>query len=76
LSFSEAEGAESWRFRLEEATIDDVHRAFKAKQLTATQLVNLYLQRIKTYNGTCVQGALDSATGLHLGDITPMPNAG
>jgi len=76
LSFSEAEAAESWRFRLEEATIDDVHRALRAQQLTATQFVTLYLQRIKTYNGTCVQGALDSATGLQLGDITPMANAG
>jgi Asp-tRNA(Asn)/Glu-tRNA(Gln) amidotransferase A subunit family amidase len=76
LSFSEAEAAERWRFRLEEATIDDVHRAFRARQLTATQLVNLYLQRIKSYNGTCVQRALDPATGLHLDDITPMPNAG
>jgi Asp-tRNA(Asn)/Glu-tRNA(Gln) amidotransferase A subunit family amidase len=76
LSLFEAEAAEGWRFRLEEATIDDVHRAFRAKQLSASRLVNLYLQRIKRYNGICVQGAPDPATGLHLGDITPMPNAG
>lgn len=74
--FAVAVAGESWRFRLEEATIADVHRAFRAKQLTATQLVEHYLKRIKAYSGTCVQGALDPATGLHLGDITPIPNAG
>jgi amidase len=76
LSRSDASAAETERFRLEEATIADVHRAFRAKQLTVTQLVNLYLNRIKAYNGTCVEGALDPATGLHLGDIAPIANAG
>jgi amidase len=76
LSRSDARAAETKRFRLEEATIAEVHRAFRAKQLTATQLVNLYLNRIKAYNGTCVDGAVDPATGLHLGDITPIANAG
>ncbi|MBI4487637.1 MAG: amidase [Deltaproteobacteria bacterium] len=72
----EARAAEAWRFRLQEATIADVHRAISTKQLTATQLVNLYLKRIEAYNGTCVQGAVDPATGLQLGDIAPIPNAG
>jgi amidase len=76
LSRSDASAAETERFRLEEATIAGVHRAFRAKQLTATQFVNLYLNRIKAYNGTCVEGALDPVTGLHLGDITPIANAG
>lgn len=75
-SSAEASAAEARRFRLEEATIADVHRAIRAKQLTATQLVNLYLKRIKAYSGTCVQGAVDPATGLQLGDIAPIPNAG
>ena len=73
---TEASAAEGGRFRLQEATIADVHRAIRAKQLPATQLVNLYLKRIKAYSGTCVQGAIDPATGLQLGDITPIPNAG
>ena len=30
----------AWRFHLEEATIADVHRAIRAKQITATQLVS------------------------------------
>lgn len=67
---------DGWRFRLEEATIADVHRAITAKQLTATQLVALYLNRIKAYSGTCVAGAVDAASGLQLGEITPIPNAG
>ena len=56
-------------FGVEEATIAGVHRAFRAKKLTATELVNLYLARIKAYNGVCVRGEIDSATGLQLGEI-------
>jgi amidase len=76
LSRSDTSAADTKSFRLEEATIAGAHRAFRAKKLTATQLVNLYLKRIKAYNGTCVEGALDPATGLHLGDIKPIANAG
>lgn len=72
----DAYAAQSGRFQLQEATIVDVHRAVRTKQLTATQLVTLYLNRIRAYSGTCVQGAVDPATGLRLGDITPIPNAG
>jgi amidase len=64
------------RFHLEEATIADVHRAIKQKQLSATQLVSMYFRRIDAYNGSCVQGGMDAATGLQLGDITPIENAG
>src|SRR6266498_3022214 len=73
---SQASAAEGRRFRLEEATIADVHRAIRLKQITATQLVNFYIRRIKAYSGTCVQGDADPASGLQLGDITPIPNAG
>lgn len=73
--YPQASAAEKWRFHLEEATIADVHRAFRTKQLTATQLVNLYLKRIEAYNGTCVTGNMDAATGFQLGDITPIENA-
>ena len=64
------------RFHLQEATIADVHKAIKAKQLTATRLVNFYLKRIEAYNGACVQGAVDPHTGLQLGDVEPIENAG
>jgi amidase len=62
-------------FHLEEATIADIHRAILAKELTATQLVGLYLKRIEAYNGQCVKGAAD-ASGFVLGDIEPIENAG
>ncbi|MEA2640911.1 MAG: amidase [Chloroflexota bacterium] len=63
-------------FHLEEATIAEVHHAFLAHELTATQLVQLYLARIAAYNGAGVQGAIDPATGLQLGPVTPVANAG
>jgi amidase len=64
------------RFHLEEATIADVHRAIRAKEITAEQVVQLYFKRIEAYNGTCVKGEVDPATGLMLGEITPIENAG
>src|SRR5215471_6687745 len=63
-------------FHLEEATITDVQRAIRANEITATQLVNLYFKRIEAYNGTCVKGDVDPTTGLMLGDLTPIENAG
>ena len=63
-------------FRLNEATIADVHRAIMDRQLTATQLVGYYLRRIEAYNGPCVRGAVDQATGKQLADIEPIANAG
>ena len=68
--------AQRTQFRIEEATIADIHRAILARQLTATQLVNAYLKRIAAYNGTCVKGAVDPATGFQLGDIEPVEHAG
>ena len=73
---SEVKAQSAWQFHLEEATIGDVHRAIRAKQITAEQLVSLYFKRIKAYNGTCVKGDIDSVTGLMLGDLTPIENAG
>jgi amidase len=62
-------------FHLQEATIADIHRAILAKELTATQLVGLYLKRIEAYNGQCVKGTVDQ-NGFVLGDIEPIENAG
>jgi Asp-tRNA(Asn)/Glu-tRNA(Gln) amidotransferase A subunit family amidase len=76
LKTANKEAAKKTTFRVEEATIAGVHRAFRAKKLTATELVNLYLARIQAFNGVCVRGDIDAATGLQLGDITPVPNAG
>src|SRR5450631_3199674 len=71
-----AKAASAPRFHLEEATIADVHRAIRAKEITAAQLVQHYFKRIEAYNGTCVKGEIDPATGLMLGEITPIENAG
>jgi amidase len=71
-----AKTAAAPRFHLEEATIADVQRAIRAKEITAEQLVQLYFKRIEAYNGTCVKGELDPATGLMLGEIAPIENAG
>ena len=72
----QASAAEAWRFHLKEATIADVQRAIRAGEITATQLVNLYFKRIEAYNGRCVKGDIDPQTGLMLGDLTPVENAG
>src|SRR5262245_16197602 len=71
-----AEAAPAPRFHLEEATIADVHRAIRAKEITAVQLVQFYFKRIEAYGGRCVNGQVDAATGLMLGQITPIENAG
>ena len=40
-------------FHVEEASIADMQSAIQAKQITTTDLVHLYLARIKVNNGTC-----------------------
>ncbi len=37
-------------FRLEEATIDDIHAAFRSGELTCRRLVEMYLARIEAYD--------------------------
>lgn len=58
-------------FHLEEATIADIQTAIINRQLTSTELVEMYLKRIKAYNGTCVA----EPQGI-LGPITTIANAG
>jgi len=59
------------RFHLEEATIAGIQGAIRGRQITTVGLVELYLKRIKAYNGTCV----NEPNGI-LGPITTIPNAG
>src|SRR5258705_5416875 len=59
------------RFKIEEATIADIHSAIQTRKLTATELVTRYLERIKAYNGTCV----NEPEGI-LGPISMIPHAG
>src|SRR5688572_11376837 len=54
-TFALAGDARAQPFQVEEATIAGIHAAMVAKRLTSVELVRLYLNRIKAYNGTCVQ---------------------
>ena len=59
-------------FQIEEATIEDIQAAILRGELTSTRVVQLYLNRIKAYNGTCVNQP-DGVLGA--GPITPIKNA-
>src|SRR5262249_25858800 len=64
--------AQTAKFQVEEATIADIQAAILRGELTSTRLVQLYLNRIKAYNGTCVNQP-DGVLGA--GPITPIKNA-
>jgi Asp-tRNA(Asn)/Glu-tRNA(Gln) amidotransferase A subunit family amidase len=64
--------AQTAKFRIEEASIEDIQAAIVKGELTSTRVVQLYLNRIKAYNGTCVRQP-DGVLGL--GPITPIKNA-
>jgi amidase len=64
--------AETAKFRIEEATIEDIQAAILRGELTSTRVVQLYLTRIKAYNGTCVEQP-DGVLGA--GPIKPIKNA-
>ena len=59
------------KFHLQEATIQDIQQSIQSGSLTSTDIVTLYLKRIKAYNGTCVK----QPQGI-LGPIETIPNAG
>jgi Asp-tRNA(Asn)/Glu-tRNA(Gln) amidotransferase A subunit family amidase len=71
-----ADALAAGKFKLQEATIADIQSAILSKQLTSTELVNLYLKRIKAYNGTCVkqpQGILGPIETIsHAGQINAL----
>jgi Asp-tRNA(Asn)/Glu-tRNA(Gln) amidotransferase A subunit family amidase len=64
------------KFHLQEATIDGIQKAIQSRQITTVNLVELYLKRIKAYNGTCVnepQGILGPiTTKAHAGQINAL----
>src|SRR6059036_67775 len=64
--------AQTAKFRIEEATIEDIQSSILRGEVTSTRLVELYLNRIKAYNGVCVN-LPDGVLGL--GPITPIKNA-
>ncbi len=62
------------RFHLQEATIDDVHRAIRDGQITCAGLVRLYLNRAKAYNG--VSNMLVTKDGAAIPDAPGVIRAG
>ncbi len=66
-----APAGEQASFQIEEATIEGIQSAILAGDLTSTRVVELYLDRIKAYNGPCV----NEPEGI-LGPITTIKNAG
>jgi len=62
--------AQTPKFQIEEATIDKIQSSIMRNELTSTRVVQLYLDRIKKYNGTCV----NQPEGV-LGPISPVKNA-
>jgi amidase len=62
--------AQTASFRIEEATIEMIQAAIMRGELTSTRVVQLYLDRIRAYNGSCV----NQPEGV-LGTITPIKNA-
>jgi amidase len=58
-------------FQVEEATIADIQTAILRRNVTTTEIVEDYLERIKAYNGTCV----NQPEGI-LGPISTIPHAG
>ena len=61
------------KFHLLDATIDEAQQAIASGQLTCTQLVELYLARIKAYNGSCVSPTTPAG---ELGPVNLISNAG
>ncbi len=73
------------RFRLEEATIDDLHAAIRAGEVTCVEVVQRYLERARAYNGVAsllvtenggfvprVTGAIRAGAALEFpGDTVP-----
>jgi len=72
LAPSLAFAAQAPGFRIEEATIESIQAAITRGELTSTRVVQLYLNRIRAYNGACVN-APDGVLGA--GPITPIKNA-
>ncbi len=50
---TEQRGAEDKTFRLEEATIDQVHQAIKAGRTNCVAIVRHYIARARAFNGVC-----------------------
>ena len=72
LAPSFAHAVQAPKFQVEETTIDAIQAAIMKAEVTSTRVVQLYLNRIKAYNGACVN-LPDGVLGA--GPITPIKNA-
>ncbi|MPZ58064.1 MAG: amidase [Rhizobiales bacterium] len=61
-------------FRLEEATIDELHAAIKAGQVTLVEVVQHYIDRVRAYNG--VASMLVTEDGAPVAEATGTVRAG
>ncbi|HTQ33643.1 MAG TPA: amidase family protein, partial [Stellaceae bacterium] len=61
-------------FRIEEATIDDLHRAIRAGETTCVSVVEQYLARVRAYNG--VASRLVTADGAIVAEASGTVRAG
>lgn len=61
-------------FQLQEATIDDLHNAIRAGEITCKQVVEGYIARAKAYNGTCTK--LVTADGAKVPKVLGAVRAG
>ena len=66
--------AGAWHFHLEEATIDEVHRAIREGQITCHGLVAAYFARAKAYNG--VTNELVTSDGKDISAVSGVVRAG
>src|ERR1044071_2939411 len=67
-------GAQEKPFRLEEATIEELHAAIRSGQITCVQIVQHYLDRARAYNG--VASMLVTEDGAAVQDATGAVRAG
>ena len=51
-------------FRLEEATIDELHQAIRAGHTTCVQVVQHYIDRARAYNGLCSLLVTEDGAGI------------
>ena len=61
-------------FRLEEATIDEMHAAIRAGEITCVQIVQRYIERARAFNG--VASVLVSADGAPVAPVIGAVRAG
>jgi len=62
------------QFRIDEATIADIHNAIKSGQTSCRLIVQAYISRAKAYNGTCT--ALVTKDGAPIPRVTGAVRAG